>query len=151
MNNEITGVDAVLILLYTLLIMMIGYVYSQKLNNRFLRQYFIRGLGLKLLCGLGFGAVYVYYYGGGDTQMYFRGAATLYEAVFSGGGLSAFFEYYVLPYGSDATRFTQKFAGAVNIFALNSYWSCTLLFAALSFIGLWLLFISFFRLNRKMF
>lgn len=89
MNNEITGVDAVLILLYTLLIMMIGYVYSQKLDNRFLRQYFIRGLGLKLLCGLGFGAVYVYYYGGGDTQMYYRGAATLYEAVFSGRGLSA--------------------------------------------------------------
>lgn len=146
MNNEITGLDLVLILLYASLIMAIGYSYAQTFKYRFLQLYFIRGLALKLLCGLGFGIVYVYYYGGGDTQMYFRGASAIYEAILSGRGFQVFFSDSFLVYGSDTTRFTQKFAGAINLFALNSYWSCTLLFAALSFIGLWLLFISFYRL-----
>jgi hypothetical protein len=147
MNYEISGIDIVLILLYASFILMIGYGYSRKFKQSFLRNYFIRGLALKLLCGFGFGIVYVYYYGGGDTLLYFRGASAIYEAIFSGQeGLSALFDDSVLIRGSDATRFTQRFAGAINIFSLNSYWACTLLFAALSFIGLWLLFISFYRL-----
>ncbi len=146
MNNEITGLDLVLILLYGSFILAVGYGYSRKFRQPFLRRYFVRALLLKLLCGLGFGAVYVYYYGGGDTQMYFRGAAAIYDAVFSGEGLDAFSNELVLNRGSDTTKFTQRFAGAVNLFSFNSFWSCTLLFSAVSFIGLWLLFISFYRL-----
>jgi hypothetical protein len=146
MNNEITGIDLVLILFYILLILMIGYGYSRKFNQSYLRRYFMQGLLLKLVCGLGFGATYVYYYGGGDTQMYFRGAAAVYEALFSGKGFNVFFDNSILTYGSMTTRFTQRIAGFVNLFALNSFWSCTLLFAALSFIGLWLIFTSFNRL-----
>lgn len=145
MNNQITGLDVVLIFLYIALILAVGYSFSQKLRYKVIRSYFMKGLALKLLCGLGFAWVYVYYYGGGDTQMYFKGASTIYKAILAD-GFGAFFDDNILSYGSKATIFTQRIAGVVNLFAFNSFWSCTLLFAAFSFIGQWLLFVSFFRL-----
>ena len=151
MNNYISGLDVVLIVLYIALILAIGYSFSKKLPYKVIRGYFMKGLALKLLCGLGFAWVYVYYYGGGDTQMYFRGGSAIYDAIFSEGrGLGAFFDKEVLQYGSSSTIFTQRVTGFINLFAFNSFWSCTLLFAALSFIGQWLLFISFFRLFPKL-
>lgn len=151
MNHYVTGIDLVLIFLYIALILAVGYSFSQKLPYKVIRGYFIKGLALKLLCGLGFAWVYVYYYGGGDTQMYFRGGSAIYNAILSEGrGLGVFFDKEVLQYGSSSTIFTKQFTGFINLFAFNSFWSCTLLFAALSFIGQWLLFISFFRLFPKL-
>lgn len=123
----------------------IGFALSKKQKYKVTQKYLMQGLALKLLCGIGFGWTYVYYYGGGDTQMYFRGATEIFNYVYDGKGLDIFFDDYLLPRGSDATHFTQRFAGLVNLFSFNSYWACTLIFAAFSFIGLWLLFISFFK------
>jgi hypothetical protein len=151
MNNHISVLDFILILLYIPIILGIGYAFSKKLPYKVLRGYFMKGLALKLLCGLGFAWVYVYYYGGGDTQMYFRGGSAIFNAVFSpNGGLGKIFDDSVLSYGSDATILTQRITGIVNLFSFNSFWACTLLFSALSFIGLWLLFMCFFRLFPKL-
>lgn len=143
MNNYITGFDFVLIILYLFLIIGVGYLFAQRIKYNPIREYFIKGLSLKLICGLGFGWIYVYYYGGGDTQMYYDGAQLVYEEVTRNNNFRSLFSNSYLPYASDATRFTQRFAGAINLLAFNSYWSCTLLFAFLSFLGIWLLFISF--------
>ena len=67
MNNYITGVDFILIVFYLLLIVAIGHGFSRKIKYKVIREYFVKGLLLKLLCGLGFDWVYVYYYGGGDN------------------------------------------------------------------------------------
>jgi hypothetical protein len=148
-NNYITAIDLILILLiYLPLIFIVASNFSNRMKPE-LKGYFMKGLALKLLCGLGFGWLYVYYYGGGDTQMYFRGASRIYNAI-PEMGLSAFLNPDILPYGSASTIFTQKFAGAVNLLSLNSFWTCTLLFAALSFIGLWLIFLSFYRLFPRL-
>ncbi|RPD45535.1 hypothetical protein [Paracnuella aquatica] len=150
MNNYLTGVDFILILLYLLLLIAIGYRFSRKLPLA-IQGYFVKGLLLKLACGLGFAWVYVYYYGGGDTQMYFRGASAFYKAFFSEGRrFVALWDNYLLLGGSEATLFTKRFTAVINLFSFNSFWACTLLFAALSFIGLWLLFLSFYRLYPKL-
>ena len=151
MNNYISALDIALIPLYIALIMGIGNSFSKKLPYKVMREYFMKGLALKLLCGLGFAWVYVYYYGGGDTQMYFRGGSAIYNAVFSSnGGLDKVVDETVLRYGSASTHLTQQVTGFVNLFAFDSFWTCTLLFAALSFLGQWLLFLSFFRLFPKL-
>lgn len=152
MSNYITGFDLILIFLYGPFILMFGLVYSRRrFKEKFLQRYFITGLALKLICGLGFGWVYVYYYGGGDTQLYFRGASVIYKELISGNsGIDIFFNDQLMPAASQTTLFTQRFAGLFNIPALNSYWACTLFFSTLSFAGQWLLFISFFRQFPKL-
>lgn len=150
-NNYITLLDFLLIILFAIIIMGVAHGVTQKWKYPVIRKYFMQGILLKLISSIGFGWVYVYYYGGGDTQMYFDGASNIFNAfVFEGRGVDAFFSYDVLSYGSQSTRFTQRIAGLINIFALNSFWSCTMLFGALSFIGQWLLFISFFRIFPKL-
>lgn len=146
MENYITGLDLALIFIYFFVILGIGYSLSKKLPYKQLSQYFIWGLAIKLLCGLGFGWVYVYYYGGGDTQMYYEGASVVFNEITSGNGFNILWDNFLLGHASKATYFTQRFVGIVNLFAFNSYWACTLLFATLSFIGLWYLFKSFFRI-----
>src|SRR5690606_20264710 len=86
MNNYLTGIDVVLIFFYLIFIMLIGFGLSKKIKHASVRKYFIYGLGLKLICGLGFAWVYVYYYGGGDTQMYYNGARSLFDSIFSSSG-----------------------------------------------------------------
>lgn len=152
MSYYITGFDLILIFLYGPLILMFGVAYSRRrFKEKFLQRYFITGLALKLICGLGFGWIYVYYYGGGDTQLYFRGASLIYKELTTGNtGLDIFFNDDLLPNASKATLFTQRITGLLNIPALNSYWACTLFFSTLSFAGQWLLFISFFRQFPKL-
>jgi len=151
MNNYITGLDIVLIILFLGLILAVGYTFSRRLP-KVLQGYFVKALTLKLFCGLGFGWVYVYYYGGGDTQMYFRGASSFFDAFTMGRrGFDALLDNDILLYGSAATIFTKQITAVINLFAFNSYWACTLIFAGLSFIGLWLLFLSFYRLFPKLY
>ncbi|MFC0775983.1 hypothetical protein [Terrimonas alba] len=155
MTYFITGIDLVLIILYFGLILGIGSSFSKKIANRAVRSYFMKGLALKLVCGLGFGWVYVYYYGGGDTTMYFRGASVIYDQVIGqGNGLDVFFNDYLLASlisGSDSKLFTYRFAGFLNFFSFNSYWACTLLFSFLSFLGMWLIFQSFYRIYPRLY
>ena len=98
----------------------------------------MNGLILKLFCGLGFGWVYIYYYGGGDTTMYFSGASENYDQVIGkGNGFAIFFDDFLLRTSlgrgaSDSRLFTYRFAGLLNLFSFNSYWACTLLFSTLS-------------------
>jgi len=145
-NHYLTVLDVVLVLLmYIPLLLLAGWFYARKYKETPLYGYFMKGLILKLICGLGFAWLYVYYYGGGDTQMYFRGATKIYNAIYDK-GFEAVTMPGILENGSASTYFTQRFAGIINLFALDSFWACTLLFAALSFLGLWLLFLSFYRL-----
>ncbi|MEO7800521.1 MAG: hypothetical protein ABIR81_00900 [Ginsengibacter sp.] len=146
MNNYIGLKDVILIVLYFVVILFVGFLFSRKIKAE-IRGYFRKALLLKLLCGLSFAWVYAYYYGGGDTQMYFNGASSFYKAFISGHvGLSGLSDPDLLLGGSKTTIFTKQVTSIINLFSFNSFWSCTLLFAALSLIGLWLLFISFYRL-----
>lgn len=146
MNNYIGLKDGILIPLYFISIVLTGYLFSKRIKPE-VRGYFRKALFLKLICGLSFAWVYAYYYGGGDTQMYFNGASAFYKALISGNtGFNGLSNTDLLLGGSKTTIFTKQVTSIINLLSFNSFWSCTLLFAALSLIGLWLLFISFYRL-----
>jgi hypothetical protein len=153
MKYFVTGIDLVLIVLYFSMILAIGSSFSKKIKYQVVRQYFMRGLALKLICGLGFGWIYVYYYGGGDTTLYFRGASVIFDQVINHGNFEVFRDDFMLQSligGSDSKLFTYRFAGFLNLFSFNSYWACTLIFSMLSFLGVWLIFLTFFRRFPKL-
>ncbi len=151
-----TVLDIVILIVYFIIIYLIAFVYSgQKRDDLLYRKYFLKGLTVKLIGGLGFALVYTYYYEyGGDTKAYFRHAEVIYEYFFH--DFSKAFEY-VFSSNIDLSKhsfvdtraifqkgtkefFTVGMVSILNLFCLNNYFALTLVFASLSFIGIWKLF-----------
>lgn len=122
------------------------------------RPYFMPGLVLKM-CGATFiGLVYQYYYGNGDTAMYFNQARVLNES-FLDSPVKWFNLLFHIPKWYDATyldytsrmewydvpsSFTVIVCTAVlSLLSFNTYLPATLLFALLSFTGMWAIFRTF--------
>lgn len=124
---------------------------SKKSYSKFL----IRGFILKVLGGLSFALIYVYYYKFGDTFLYFRGASILGDSLFSdfyaftkllfseGSQLPPeLYEYSNSIQYSNASEewFMIKLLTPLTILSFHSYLVTTLLISTLSFIGSWKLF-----------
>ena len=112
------------------------------------RVLFLAALFLKLAGGLAFGAVYLLYYGKGDTFTYFGLAKTLRQVIVEDPvvGLQLFFKsdvpewraFLAHDYVSDAQTYILIQIAALLLLVVGpSYWGLTLLLAALSFACAW--------------
>ena len=125
------------------------------------RKYFLPALSLKLLGALLLGALYQFYYGGGDTFGYFtHGARHIYEAFYDEPGIALKlifaennFEGGVYTYASriwmyrDTTAYmVVRIAGVFAILTGGTYSGTALLFALVSFSGLWAMYMAFCKL-----
>jgi hypothetical protein len=125
------------------------------------RRYFIPGLSLKILGALFVGIIYQFYYGGGDTFTYFNlGSKYIWEAfkdhpllavklIFADSEYhSDTFEYAskIYTYGDASSYFVVRAAGVLDILTFHTYSSTAILFATISFSGLWALYHVFFRM-----
>ncbi|MEX1188524.1 MAG: hypothetical protein WED33_04650 [Bacteroidia bacterium] len=153
--------DFILMPVYLLIIF---YVANQIKNNNIeqnpLYKFYTRGLFLKLLGGIMVCLIYVFYYGGGDTIGFYKSARLLarlsfvnQETFFSvlGGNLSnlnlmRFIEndlccpdYYRDPQSFMVVRMAAPFV----LFSGISFFGTTLIFAWLSYAGIWRLFLLF--------
>ncbi len=153
--------DIIVTVFYAVLIYCIAFVIrSFYADNLLYRKYFIKGLTAKLVGGFCFSLVYTYFYTyGGDTMAYYEDAETFTVMFFNDPNrmLSLFFNptgdatavldiKNRLRFGIDTNEFSVvRFAIVTNILALNSYYSATLLFAALSYIGVWQFYLVFAR------
>jgi hypothetical protein len=162
MSDEIfTGRDLALIPAYLVGILFVGRAIKQaNIRNNPIYKYYVRGLMMKVLGGLGLCFIYVFYYQGGDTTGFYESSLLLSElftfspeTFFSvlGGNLSndnlyefVRFDLCCPDYYKDAQSFSVvRIAGVLNFFSLFSYFTTTMLFAALSFGGIWRLFVLF--------
>lgn len=152
--------DALLILIFSVLIVSMSLFYQNyKISSDNRYKWFTTSLITRLLGGFGFGIIYIYYYGGGDTVMYYQGADRMYDFFFenplgffevifsSNNNIPTEFRYLkseIYYLRSDEEWFLVRIASALNILAFNSYWVLTMLFSLLAFISSWLmhLFIS---------
>lgn len=130
------------------------------------KKYFLPGLTVKLLGAFAFDAIYMYYYGGGDTLAYYQFSQGLYEAFFfrpmaafqvllSNAGQS---NYYI----DDITRSMQHFflesgtfmvvkiCAIFNLLTYNSFWATSLLFAFVAYLGLWAMYRVFIQVCPNM-
>ncbi|GAA4454188.1 hypothetical protein [Rurimicrobium arvi] len=156
----ITILDYILLPTYLLLIL----VFANQFRNRHYppghpwRKYFLPGLGLKLFGAILIGMIYQYNYGGGDTAAYYFQSLVVDEAImtdpFNGFKLLLHIpDMYSTDYQQYISRMEWYFganmyivialAAFFNLFTFSSFIATSMLFAVLSFTGVWALFRTF--------
>ena len=156
----ISEIDLVLTPMYFIFFILL-FIFIRNIlypEDKLMRKYFMHGVTLKLLGGIGVGLVYFFYYGGGDTNEFFNNATVMYGAF--GDNIKDFFillfngndfnlptneEYMPWMYfrTDDSSYMVGKFAGVFALFTFDTYLPIALCFAALSFTGVWAMFITF--------
>jgi hypothetical protein len=142
-----------------ILIYAVAYLIRPWVTDLVNRKYFIPALSLKLFCAIALGLLYQFYYKGGDTFNYHtHGSRHVWEALMDdpARGIKLFInngEDYVgvYEYASEIyfLRDPQSYsvirlAAFLDVFTFSSYAGTALLFAFLSFAGVWALFLTFY-------
>lgn len=159
--------ELLLMPIYSALLLIVGILLREtryKFSTN--KQYLLPALAIKLAGAMLFAGIYQFYYGGGDTLEYFRGGSILRQALLENPALSIKL-FFTQPgeadysnkvvaeqiggyYGSPTTLAVVRFAAAFNIFAFDSFWLTTLLFAGFSFWGIWAMYRTFVALYPKL-
>jgi hypothetical protein len=158
--GKITVADYLLLPFYLWLIYAIAIYYRNKLypENHPYRAYFISGLTVKIFGAIFIGLVYNYYYDGGDTFNFF-----FHSQVIN----STFFEapdtwFRLITHTADHSNAADQIAisnmywyddssaypvcclGAlIGMFCFTTYLVINVIVASITFIGMWLMFITF--------
>lgn len=129
------------------------------------RKYFFPGLTLKIFGAIAVGLIYQFYYDGGDTFTYFHlGSKYIWEAfkdssilalklIFAGDDyVGDTFQYAskIYTYGDSSSYFVVRVAGALDILTFHTYSATAVLFAVISFSGLWGLFHVLYRMYPRL-
>jgi len=125
------------------------------------RKYFFPALTLKFLGAIGLGLLYQFYYGGGDTFGYYtHGASHIFDAfldqtsvafklIFNDNNYEdGVFKYAsrIWMYRDTPAYMVVRIAGILAIISGGTYSGTALLFALISFSGLWAMFMAFCKL-----
>jgi len=150
------------------IIYMLAYMLRPAFTDRHIRRYFLPGLTVKLVGGLAVGFIYQFYYGGGrpggDTFNYFSQAGIIFQAftenplaglqliLANGEYTPATFQYATRIYWFDSPTeyFVIKVVALCSLLTAHSYAANALLFAAISFSGIWAMYRSFYRLFPRL-
>lgn len=150
----------ILLPFYIALIYGIAFSVRNRLyrKNHPWRKYFIPALTVKILGAIFIGLIYSYYYKGGDTYTYFYHSQVINSAMDESFGkwFNLLFRipdvtdgnYYIYIsqmdwYADPASYTVASIAAFLSVFTLNTYLPTAVLFAALSFTGVWALFRTF--------
>ncbi|MFT4680360.1 MAG: hypothetical protein ACI9FU_000236 [Granulosicoccus sp.] len=123
--------------------------------------YYVKGLMAKIVGGLSLGAVYIFYYGGGDTLNYWVDAGTLrnlmfvdfscYLDILFGDTSMLNFFCFDSTTGSPMSIFLRdsksyavtRFTSIPHLLSIDSFFGCTILVAIFSYMGTWRLYLMF--------
>lgn len=151
-----------LIISYSTIIFIIGFFIRFKNRNNKLYSYYIPGLFFKVVGAIGFCLIYKFYYGYGDSFVYFNDSIILTDALIN----NTFDGIKVLLQGANTynpetgyitsrlslfdrqndTFLVVKFASLVNLISFGNFYSSTLIFSFLSYLGIWKFFLT---INQK--
>jgi hypothetical protein len=163
----ITITDYLLLPFYLFIVFIVAVYYRNKYYNEKhpLRKFFMWAFGLKIFGGIFVGLIYQYYYKGGDTFNYWDHSLIINSSLPDSFTawlklITSSADYYdtdVFPYtskmiwyNSRADYFIPQIGAFLGLFTLNTYLPATVLFAALSFIGVWKLFVVFTKLYPRL-
>ena len=150
--------DIFLIPIYFLLILFIASRLKPYFTNKYTAKFFIPALIAKLLGALALGLIYQFYYHGGDTLNYFYDAQRLAHS-FSQDKEATFRVFFYLDenmdarymavrgglwyYKDPASFFVVRTIFLFGLLCFHSYGAIALLFATVSFSGVWILYYTF--------
>jgi hypothetical protein len=155
--------DLFLTPIYLLVLYFLAYLIRPAITNQFTKPFFFPALTLKFLGAIGLGVVYQFYYGGGDTFNYFYNAKVIHSAfdhsfstgfsilLDNGDGRTPETAPYVanlLWYEKGSSEFVvSRLTAFLGLLCFNSYTVISLLFAAISFSGVWVMYITFAKIR----
>jgi len=152
--------------LYFLIIAVIGVRYKNSFTDKVDGKYFFQGLMFKCIGALGVYLIYFSYYKTGDTIYYFRRARIITHELFKNiiTGFKLLFQnpniydietnhlFARLSAFDTSSYMVAKVCAVTNIICFDSYLANALLFASLSYIGIWRMYKVFsdiFPKNKK--
>lgn len=138
----------------------LAFAVRPRVTNIYTRQYFIPALSLKFAGAIGLGLIYQFYYGGGDTFNYFYHTTIVHEAFgesFSTGlkllTATDKFDPEIIRYsgrmfwfGDNTEFFVVRIGAILGLLCFNTYSVVGLLFALISFTGMWAMYMTFARI-----
>jgi hypothetical protein len=143
-----------------ILVYVAAYIIRPWVTDEINRRYFIAGLTFRIIGAIALGVIYQYYYYGGDTyNFHTHGSRHIWEAFWDSPekGFKLFFfdgtdETGIYKYSSQIYFLRDKSAFALiqvaaffDLFTFSTYSATAICFAVISFIGAWLLFVTFYR------
>lgn len=167
-RKMLTVEDLALTPIYFVLILLFAYFIRNLMvgNNEHLRKYFIPGLVVKLIGAISVGLIYFFYYGGGDTTEYYNNALVYYGALSE--NPAAFIRLMFAPnnytdpaildykpwfffHRDSSAFFFGKVTGFFAIFAFAVYTPTALLIATASYIGVWSLYVTLYKVYPQLY
>lgn len=154
--------DLVVTPLLLILIYVLAYVIRPHVTDAINRRYFFPALTVKVIGALALGFIYQFYYHGGDTINYHsHGSRVIWEAFMESPilGIKIFFsqgkfegELWDISdkiwYWRDPSSFKIiQIATIFDLITFSSYSGTAALFSVLSFVGAWMMFLTFYRLH----
>lgn len=139
----------------------IAFAVRPSFTNKYTKPYFIPALSVKFLGAIALGLIYQFYYGGGDTFNYFKESQVIYGAFGddlstglrllapNDGTYSGAISRYASQmhwFGSPTEYFVIKVGAVCGLFCFCSYTVIALMFAIISFSGVWALYTAFLRI-----
>lgn len=153
--------DLVVTPVVIMLVCAVAYVLRRRMTDEVTTRYYFPALALKIFGAVALGLLYQYYYGGGDTfNFHTRGSRIIWEAFWdspelgwrlltsSGEYIPGAVKYYSrIPFYYDPSSFfVVRVAAFLDLFTFSTYSATAVFFAFFSFIGCWLMFLTFYRL-----
>lgn len=147
--------DFIVTPIIVLLVYSVAYVVRPYVTTNLTRRYFLPALTVRIFGALLVGILYQFYYGGGDTFNYHtHGSRIIWEAImenpaagfklmFSSGEdpLTAFtYSSRILFFGDPSSYFIVRLATLFDLLTFSTYSATAILFAVVSFVGMWLFF-----------
>ena len=144
-----------------ILVLALAFLLRPSVTQKVNRRYFFPALLVKIIGAIALGFIYQFYYSGGDTFNYFNfGSKYIYEAfrdqpilalklIFAGSEYSGdTFQYAskMYMYGDLSSYFVVRAAGFLDVLTFHTYSATAVLFATISFSGLWAMYHTFYRM-----
>ncbi len=151
--------DLIVTPLLIILVYVVAYQLRPLCTDSNTRKYFFPALSFKILGALALGFIYQFYYDGGDTFSYHtHGSRHIWQAFVDSplSGLKLLMgnenQVGVYQYSSriyffhdDQSYFLIRIAAFLDLLTFSTYSGTAVLFALLSFIGMWLFFLTFYK------
>lgn len=146
-----------------ILVYVLAYVARPYLADGVTGRYYFPAITVKIIGALAIGFIYQFYYGGGDTFNYHtHGSRVIWEAfmanptdgikLFWGSNDPELFRYYSqIPFYQDPSSFfVVKTAAFFDFFTFSSYAATAVFFACISFLGSWVMYLTFYDIAPRM-
>jgi len=164
----ITITDFILLPIYLFVV----FIFASYFKNKYypkahpLRRFFMPAFALKIIGAIFLGIIYQYYYKGGDTLNYWRQTEIINSSMSDSfwtwlrlvTGRAEIYDVDVYNYTSQfwwygirTPEYLMSIIGAlIGLFTMTTYLPTAVIFAAISFIGIWKLYIVFTKLYPRL-